>query len=1063
MAEHAETDRVAYLDDLEGFFVASTARASRAARSPPPSSEAEIAAWATINATATAFEAAGLQRLSKMPPTELAKPTGRRGPRCVGSHAGSSKALVVALDSNAPARPTAQLSHVFSLQRPIDSNAREATHLVYQNVLPLEATQLAAAGMRSNSVRASVVHKAKKTQGGGQQTTRNNLSDLSAAWATQAASVAATMGAARFLCKHRHGYPVSDPSATMALDTATLVANETIPETTTAVFIVASTTRLLPHALPTRVASHSFLDTMKVFAQSELEMGVIRARVPQQVESLRAVCNSIVDSTEGVNVWAAWALLVHMLSDPRLRRMVQTSPISDMEAATAFLFQGYARAEITRRARLETEPKSGTKKKQKTTKDDEEEPEIADYDELLEENDDDDAKAETASVSEASTDATMQLVVQFEKRDAADQHTLSLKRKRPPNVGPVQTMSGAFLDYWAAALHSSYAAILKMMITQSKSLANSAAMDTLVGQAPDGIRIKRNALLVDISCKNAIKSAEAISSLVVVSEARVPKILTWRARDAQNRIRCHVGLIRSVNDASNTTLHACRLGHRSRRNHLVCVWSLAVRNTTPRDNTTAILPGIMEGAAHLRALETQRIQFSSRHHLARVFDQVKHKAARAASDGSLPLALTGIARGIVVLRGRFVFGMSTVAAGVEMAAAMAAARDSAGAHAALAPQTDFESCALLSHEPLDPKKTTEPFATPSNNIALALQVNEQLRTLLKNRSHRGDPCRHLTGVTTPQDLQEPSVEEIDKPQSLLPIVDCKIDFLEDPTTPGVVLPNRRDACLRKAAVTLTVCGDAPVRLVDLLDLFCRSSDAAGPALCFEATSLLLGGAARASEVNDLAGSVCAGHVNSSIASAKRILVGDLNLRPYLTIYQVFRVGLSNVPRSFETTPWSGAYGAGFDIGTSAGIGIRASSTTADKRCFPFGTTNTHLVTSNSFCCARQEPRQAPDEQRTGRSLVRDLCILPLHESERHKLRGDPARSSRRPPLLRRRTPCLPQRPRRGPRAGALASEYRDAQDRRLPSVPSDGSVFGAHRAAHFRRLRSHHQPAVSQH
>jgi hypothetical protein len=926
-ASTATEDTIVYLDDLEGFFVASTARASRAARSPPPSPEAEIAAWSIINATATAFEAAGLQRLAKLPPTELAKPTTRRnfrGARCVGPSMSSSKALVVALDSNAPARPTAQLSHVFSLQRPIDANTREATHLVYQNVLPLEATQLAAAGMRSNSVRASVVHKAKKTQGGGQQTTRNNLSDLSAAWATQAAAVAATMGAARFLCKHRHGYVVSDPSATMALDTATLVG-DAIPNAAKGVFVVTSTTRLLPHALPTRVASHSFLDTMKIFAQSELEMGVIRARVPQQVESLRAVCNCIVDSTEGVNVWAAWALLVHMLSDPRLRRMVQASPISDMEAATAFLFQSYARAEITRRARLETEPK--TKKKQKK----EEELEIADYDELVEE-EDDDADAETASVSEASTDATTKLMlVQVEERGAADQHTLSLKRKRPPNVGPVQTMSGAFLDYWAAALHSSYASILKTMITQSKTLANSAAMDTLVGQAPDGVRIQRNALLVDISCKNAIRSAEAISSLVVVSETRVPKILTWRARDAHNRIRCHVGLIRSVNDSSNTTLHACRLGYpSSRHNHLVCVWSLAVRNTTPRDNTTAILPGIMEGAAHLRALETQRIQFASRHHLARVFDQVKHKAARAASDGSLPLALTGIARGIVVLRGSFVFGMSTVTAGVEMAAAMAAARDSAGAHAAMAPQTDFESCALLSHEALDPKTTTEPFATPSNNIALALQVNEQLRTLLKNRSHRGDPCRHLTGVVTPQDLQEPSVEEIDKPQSLLPIVDCKIDFLEDPTAPGAALPNRRDACLRKAAVTLTVCGDAPVRLVDLLDLFCKHTTN-DPALCFEATSLLLGGAARASEVNDLASSVCAGHVNSSIASAKRILVGDLNLRPYLTIFQVFRVGLSNVPRSFETTPWSGAYGAGFDIGTSAGIGIRASSTTADKR------------------------------------------------------------------------------------------------------------------------------------
>ena len=58
------------------------------------------------------------------------------------------------------------------------------------------------------------------------------------------------------------------------------------------------------------------------------------------------------------------------------------------------------------------------------------------------------------------------------------------------------------------------------------------------------------------------------------------------------------------------------------------------------------------------------------------------------------------------------------------------------------------------------------------------------------------------------------------------------------------------------------------------------------------------------------------------------------MRLYLTLYSVYRVGTSNVPRSFETTAWSGSYPAGFDIGTSGGIGIRASSVTADKRCLP---------------------------------------------------------------------------------------------------------------------------------
>ena len=142
-----------------------------------------------------------------------------------------------------------------------------------------------------------------------------------------------------------------------ALERDTLVARDARREERSrsrsreSVFVVTSSTRVAFARLPTRVASHSFLDTMRVFAQSEIEMGAIFS-VPQQVEALRSICHCIVDNTEGVNVWASWALLVHMLSDPRLRRMVQASAVSDLEAATVVCLPE-ARAEITRRARMD--------------------------------------------------------------------------------------------------------------------------------------------------------------------------------------------------------------------------------------------------------------------------------------------------------------------------------------------------------------------------------------------------------------------------------------------------------------------------------------------------------------------------------------------------------------------------------------------------------------------------------------------------------------------------------------------------------------------------------------
>ena len=361
-------------------------------------------------------------------------------------------------------RTAAQLSHVFSLQRPIDANARESSFLAYQTVLPLEAAQLAAAGMRSNSVRASVVHKAKKTQGGGQQTTRNSLQDLCASFAAQSVSVAVAMGVARRAFGH-----ASDPGATSATDLAPFVDGATPPKA--GLFVTTSSTRLLPHALPVRTGAHNLLATMREFATQELQVGMIRSLVPQQVASLRSICAKICDQADGVNVWAAWVLLIHMLSDPRLRKLVRASPITDHEVAAAYLFTNYARAEVTRRARMDQAAQQKATNK---------------------------AKAQPADQATAALRAQVSSA-----QELSDKQTLSLKRKRPPCSGVVQ-VSGGVLDYWAAALASEYASILKLMITQSRALANQASVETLTGQAPPGFNSERNALLVDISARNAV-------------------------------------------------------------------------------------------------------------------------------------------------------------------------------------------------------------------------------------------------------------------------------------------------------------------------------------------------------------------------------------------------------------------------------------------------------------------------------------------------------------------------------------------------------------------------------
>lgn len=248
------------------FRSAESARASRALRSLPPSPEAEDAAWKVTTELADKLERRGLVRIVRLPVTEWNIPNPTR--KCFRDSK-SSKSSNGSLDSSTPLAPTASLSHVFSLQRSIDAGSREPSFLVYQAVLPLEATQLVVAAMRSNSVRASVTKKRKKTQGGGQQITRNNTSDVSSSWAAQAAVVAFAMGVGKFVCR-AEGFKVSDPIATTALDPYTLVAADAGAPDDDALFVLTSTTRLLPHALPTRLCAHNLLETMRAFAVAEV-------------------------------------------------------------------------------------------------------------------------------------------------------------------------------------------------------------------------------------------------------------------------------------------------------------------------------------------------------------------------------------------------------------------------------------------------------------------------------------------------------------------------------------------------------------------------------------------------------------------------------------------------------------------------------------------------------------------------------------------------------------------------------------------------------------------------
>ena len=125
------------------------------------------------------------------------------------------------------------------------------------------------------------------------------------------------------------------------------------------------------------------------------------------------------------------------------------------------------------------------------------------------------------------------------------------------------------------------------------------------------------------------------------------------------------------------------------------------------------------------------------------------------------------------MRAKLVVGESQLRAGQRSPRACAPRTRPRARPRAARRSSDFESAAVTSEAALG--IAAEPHATPSNNLALALEANEQIRMLFKSKNHRGDPCRHLCGVATPTELTEAACEEHDRPQTLLPIVDCKVD------------------------------------------------------------------------------------------------------------------------------------------------------------------------------------------------------------------------------------------------------------------------------------------------
>ena len=297
------------VDGDNGMIMAETERASRAARSPPPSETALVAACEVLSCSATHFEE--VRHLTRIERVSVpAAPKTRAGPRDAPQASGSSGGGGGGGSSST--RPVAQLSHVFSLQRPIDANARESSFLAYQTVLPLRGGAAGRGGdaqqQRARERRAQGQEDAGRWPADDAQLAAGPERQLRGA--VGVGGRRAGRGAPRLWPRvrpGRHRRPPTSPS----LWTAPRPSRRPGP------FVVTSSTRLLPHALPVRIGAHNLLTTMREFAtprargrHDPLARAAAGGLAPKRSATRSAT------SADGVNVWAAWVLLIHMLQRP---------------------------------------------------------------------------------------------------------------------------------------------------------------------------------------------------------------------------------------------------------------------------------------------------------------------------------------------------------------------------------------------------------------------------------------------------------------------------------------------------------------------------------------------------------------------------------------------------------------------------------------------------------------------------------------------------------------------------------------------------------------------------
>lgn len=467
-------------------------------------------------------------------------------------------------------------------------------------------------------------------------------------------------------------------------------------------------------------------------------------------------------------------------------------------------------------------------------------------------------------------------------------------------------------------------------------------------------------LLFDAAQACADQTRLSLHHLVEQTVSESPAIVSWsEAIDSNSSVVC-TGLVRRMNvDAGGAIVGGTRLlvcsaptvAQPSIAAHSTVVWS-AVATTSLSDGRCLSSNGILENFRLKQRLDASHVQLDTVRSRA-LQTKIRQLCTELMGPGE-----TGITRSVIVYDACIPINTSVLRTALAVSSTLVNQHN----HAQRAHDTT-RSCkkrAMYSCTAVQDVATPLPLeldgpmptATPSSVFAIGMYLLECTRTAYNQIA----PKQSLLAVSiapesVPKSLESSEVKITNpktRPWCFLNVNDLKFELQR----PCEVLERVRAAesdeeravasshVFRASThVAVTVCGD---RVMDVPTALRLLSDVATDGVAVDDLASRLSmlrqwravcyaAGIQCCTFHQFSNSVASREMNTKIEGTNKIEAPDNHYLAFPTIYQAYVAGHTALPVMFEGTAWADTYGAGYECGAIASMGVNGRSCVSDNR------------------------------------------------------------------------------------------------------------------------------------